>query len=746
MGWILKDHSPSLANTLNKDLTTIANFHDLGKAIPEFQRYIANPPAYRGNPNSKSHAPWSMLLWCAFAVKNDVTAERFLALSPAIWKHHGDFPNFEGIDGVVYFIDTCGLDKSIYPYEILKTWSMDINEDDCESVELDDLLESFGFNEKFYPLSSAVRLRMRAQFLFSVLIETDRFFLALDETARGAYLAKSKPVNIPAGLVDEFIQRKTLSGKRNEILNAKRTKVRKSVVEKSTRGVSRVSLPTGMGKTLIAAEWALKKRLHRDDNGEFRQKKVIVVLPYLSIIDQTAREYRRLLADCGEDVILEAHSLAERNYCAEDAEEERRDALDNAIDFFAEGWRAPLVITTFDQFIYALFSSKNRHLRRFHVLADALIVMDEIQSLPTALWEPLKNAIKVLTQDYGSEMMVMSATMPRFIESSELVNEVESVFAERNRYVITLNHRNPMRISEFVDNCQERIKREWRDKKVLIVLNTRKSAKEVHRGVDTPPGMAKHLISADVVPKERIESINRIKSEGPCFVVATQCVEAGVDIDMDFVVRDFAPLDSIIQVAGRCNRNDLASEPRPVELISLRSETGYFYSSIYDAILSQETATVLNEIDGDAIFEKDILPIVKQYFDSLNGKKDLGREHLRKWAYWREELNLRKILRGDQNKYEFLVLKMDRPANGDIALRAALENALAIEDVWKRKRALRKLNRRMAEITVSVWAREGLDPSDFSETLGPWRLLKDEFYESGEGIVLPERTESSFMI
>jgi CRISPR-associated endonuclease/helicase Cas3 len=252
-------------------------------------------------------------------------------------------------------------------------------------------------------------------------------------------------------------------------------------------------------------------------------------------------------------------------------------------------------------------------------------------------------------------------------------------------------------------------------------------------------GFQIEFLSADMTPRDRLIAIERIKKGKPCIVVSTQCIEAGVDIDMSLVIRDFAPLDSLIQVAGRCNRN--FNRPREtIEFVSLHNEKGKPYATmIYDTVLLQETRRVLRNYlakgEGKLILEEHVFDLTQAYFATLSDKKNLGETHTKSFARWEELPSVRDLLRGRQaDQVSFIVIDQDP------ALKAELERVKQIEDRWQRRRALRNLSARIAAISVSVYVREDVRPERYAErdATGNFWLLREEFYNENRGLDLTE--------
>ena len=635
---ILKHHSDSIRGLIIDYKDYVIKFHDLGKAIPEFQKYISNPKQYRDNPQKKAHAPISLLLWIVFAIDNKISKDITLIVASIVWKHHSDFPVFNGSDGLreafSFYDFSETFDILQYPFDSIKNELKIVLKTKFEpdDIDIEDIFEHNYLDQ--LTIEKASEYKIKALLLFSILLESDRAYLALEKNFLKNKYFNTKKTNIDSGIVNEYLVEKSKQGNQNKDLNKQRTKIRQQIISNiSKHAIESVTLPTGIGKTMIAAQWALKNL-----EASKIKKKVIIVLPFLSIIDQTVKEYQKLLSD-SDTLILEAHSIAERKYMnndTEDSNSEESNKYNNAVDFLSDTWSKDFIITTFDQFIMSLLSSKGSHLIRFHNIADSLIIMDEIQAIPTQLWQPLSLALTTICNLLNTKVLIMSATQPEFINSYELVVKPETIFNQQTRYKIILNYQNAISIDNFISQCIERIQTEnWNLKRVLIVLNTRASARLVIDSLEEYINTDIYLLSADVTPKERLASIQEIKKNKPCLVISTQCIEAGVDIDMDFIIRDFAPLDSIIQCAGRCNRNRLKNRSL-VELVSLLNNNGKCYSSdVYDSVLLEKTRVILSN-ENEYILEEDIYKVVSLYFKILKSSKDTGQIHAENWVYWRK--------------------------------------------------------------------------------------------------------------
>jgi len=423
---------------------------------------------------------------------------------------------------------------------------------------------------------------------------------------------------------------------------------------------------------------------------------------------------------------LTSHSLSDRNY-AEWLEEGEK-------PFYVDTWRSELIVTTYDQFLMSLMDTAARYQMRFHNLCDAVIIMDEVQSLPCRLWRPLEKIFNSLVTTCNSRILLMSATLPPFVSNAvPLLPGFENYFSNCKRYVLRFRTKEKLSIEQFCEEVESRLPA-WGEgnKRILITLNTRKSASKVRDILagpsSTTTGTPVYFISADVTPRDRLEIIKKIKAGKPCIVVSTQCIEAGVDIDMDLVIRDFAPLDSLVQIAGRCNREGEKGRCQ-VEIVDLVDEEEQRYSEmIYDSVHLQATRDLIKATPE--VLEEDVLELSNCYFQGLFSKKDTGGVHLKRFARWQEDLPVHELLRGKEKMlHNFLVIHQDPQLKEDMA------TANSEIDRWKRREAWRKLAGRIARISVSVYARPGFHPQQIAdEYLGHW-ILREGYYSSNRGLL-----------
>lgn len=302
-------------------------------------------------------------------------------------------------------------------------------------------------------------------------------------------------------------------------------------------GFFRLSVPTGGGKTRSSLAFALQ---HAIAHG---LERVIYVVPYLSITTQIAEEFRQIL---GADNVLEHHS----GVTVDSSEELTRAQL------AVENWDAKIIITTGVQFLESLFANKTSKLKKLHRVSKAVIIFDEAQTLPAPLLTPILEVLHQLTGRYHSSIVLCTATQPALDASSgfpdlaarEIAPNVPELYALLKR----VTYEFPTDLWDW-ERVADELKKHPR---VLCIVNTRAAARDIWQALedDNAIHLSTHLCGAHRL--NRIAEIKRrLLNKEDCRVVSTQLIEAGVDVDFPVVLRSFAPLDSIVQAAGRCNRN-----------------------------------------------------------------------------------------------------------------------------------------------------------------------------------------------
>lgn len=310
-------------------------------------------------------------------------------------------------------------------------------------------------------------------------------------------------------------------------------------------GLFSLTVPTGGGKTLASLAWALDHAL------ENRLRRVIYVIPFTSIIEQTAGVFRQAFGGLGEDAVLEHHSAFFEDPKAElQSKEKRRLAMEN--------WDAPVVVTTAVQFFESLFSDRPSQCRKLHNIAGSVVILDEAQTLPLHLLRPCMQLLEELTRNYRTSAVLCTATQPAlrkedgFPEGLENVHELAPDPPRLYRALkrVNVRHVGPLDDAALVEHLRQRAQ-------VLCIVNNRRHARALFEAIADQPG-ARHLTTLMHARHRRrvLDGVRAsLKAGEPCRLVSTSLIEAGVDVSFPAVLRAEAGLDSIAQAAGRCNRN-----------------------------------------------------------------------------------------------------------------------------------------------------------------------------------------------
>ena len=389
--------------------------------------------------------------------------------------------------------------------------------------------------------------------IFSCLVDADRRCTArFEAAARGEAIEEEAQPSI-AALEKELGRWFAGQPTATRDLDRLRDQVRAEAMARAGEepGVFTLTVPTGGGKTLTSLAFALA---HARANG---LERVVVVIPFTSVIEQTAAVYRKVLGALGVTV-LEHHSAFEM---ANEGRWSEGRVGPERLGLAMERWDRPIVVTTAVQFFESLFASRTSRCRKLHSLAKSVVVLDEAQTMPLPLLRPCVAALKELCWNYGSSVVLCTATQPAllagatkeegfaggFRDARELVRDVPDLFARLRRVTLRC-------IGEQDDAAlAERIARAGQ---VLCIVNQRAHARALFAAIRHLPG-AHHLSTCmHSVHRQRVLAVIRddLTHGRPCRVVSTSLIEAGVDIDFPLVMRAEAGLDQIAQAAGRCNR------------------------------------------------------------------------------------------------------------------------------------------------------------------------------------------------
>lgn len=508
-------------------------YHDVGKYSEEFQAYIR-----QGGGRKVDHSTAGAL---------ELMKRKNILSCPAAFcvaGHHSGLLNGGNRKADTEESRTlCGRLKKKPGKDVPNYQAYQDEVNDGAGNDTSPLLSSFGrdaFAGQFY-----------TRMLFSCLVDADFLdteeFMQPEGNIRGKFASISElkerlDVYIAENFLDEL-------GKRyGEPINRHRRKILQDCIDagKSDEGSSLLSLtvPTGGGKTIASLAFALH---HAVRTGK---KRVIYVIPYTSIIEQNAKVFRKIL---GDENVIEHHCQVDYSLSVDDGDYDR--ALEKQLA--TENWDAPLIVTTNVQFFESLFANRSSRCRKLHNIADSVIIFDEAQMLPIDYLRPCVAAIHELTLHYGATAVLCTATQPslnKIFEKDyrrgiqEICRNVAEEYEFFKRTKIELLPKK-VTLSEMAVCLREK-------KQVLCIVNAKKAARELFAALEGEEGCF-HL-STNLCPQHRKAVLAQIRDslqEGKsCRVISTSLIEAGVDVDFPCVYREMAGLDSIIQAAGRCNR------------------------------------------------------------------------------------------------------------------------------------------------------------------------------------------------
>jgi CRISPR-associated endonuclease/helicase Cas3 len=504
-------------------------WHDLGKYNPEFQKYLEQCSVGDKHAKSVPHALYGAKL--AFQL--------LPPLAPIIYGHHAGLP------------ETSKLRSSVANPDRETDYLASLQAAEADGIKLTADLDSKEILSEFKePLSYELFIRL----LFSCLLDADYLDTESHFDIQQSLLRK------PAATVSELW--KKLENSQKQLLvntateqtdvNRIRAEVYQYCIDRAEedRGVFRLAVPTGGGKTRSGLAFALKHAVkHKID-------RVIIAVPYTSIIEQTVGVYREIF---GDEAVLEHHSATKTTVDDEDAKAAQAQAR-----LATQNWNAPLIVTTTVQLFESLFHNRTSRCRKLHNIVNSVIILDEVQTLPIRLLEPIVSVLQELVDRYNVTVILCTATQPALEGENPYLKGFPSIkdiippqkATEHFRQLSRVNYQIPANAWNWADVVADT----GDNKQGLVILNTRKDAldllKEFAETFEQKDSIfhLSTLLCGTHRRKVLDEVRSRLKTDLPCWLISTQVVEAGVDLDFPLVYRALGPLDRIVQAAGRCNR------------------------------------------------------------------------------------------------------------------------------------------------------------------------------------------------
>ncbi len=509
-------------------------WHDLGKFRDRFQRYIRLASGYEADAHIKGEAGKAPHSTAGAVLACDRFGPAGRVLAYLIAGHHAGLYDWNSEnDSLEYRLS-------------LKDSRQELDES-LSAGPPDELLDTCGFDASLKAIpGGGAGFSLWVRMLFSALVDAD--FLDTERYMNpGQFEQRNWQLSLEALLpvFNQYMANLSADATLSEV-NHLRASILGQCQAKAQEapGLFSLTVPTGGGKTLSSMAFALEHAAHHD------KKRIIYVIPYTSIIEQTADIFRSIFGEA----VIEHHSNAESDPNQENAQSR----------LACENWDAPIIVTTNVQFFESLFASKTSRCRKLHNIVDSIVVLDEAQLLPPEFLQPILDVLNLLTAHYGVTVVLSTATQPALASREyfdvnqnlrgldnvrEIISDPDELYRRLERVEVRLptNWHTP---TDWDTLAQELTAHE----SVLAIVNRRQDAKELWQRMSED---TLHL-SALMCGAHRSQVIAdikaRLKDGIPTRVISTQLVEAGVDVDFPVVYRALAGLDSIAQAAGRCNR------------------------------------------------------------------------------------------------------------------------------------------------------------------------------------------------
>lgn len=683
--------------------------HDAGKSRPAWQAYLRSKSGYYEYAHIEATSMKILhAIYGANLVEELYGKEIGRVLSYCIAGHHAGIPDWSSSE--------TGLAS-------LKSQKNQANNFSDIDSEILDLLKANKPTRLPRRFAQGMDFSFWIRMLFSSLVDadfldTERYMNDERYHLRGGYLRIDTLLEKLNSHMDLF-ENNSAKTKVNRIRKEIRVKCQEAA--QSKQGIFSLTVPTGGGKTLSSLTFALE---HAKKYGLNR---IIYVIPYTSIIEQNANVFKSVL---GDDQVIEHHSSLD----------EEKETPKSRIS--AENWDAPVIVTTSVQFFESLFSAKPGRCRKLHNIANSVVILDEAQLVPAEFLKPILSIIQLLVDHYNVSFVISTATQPAFadrVESNyefnglkeikEIVgtaDEVKKLYdsLKRNTIKFPMDLNTPISWGELAEDLLTH-------DRVLCIVSDRKSCRELYKLM---PQGSYHL-SALMCGSHRSQVIAEIKQKlinnEVVRVISTQLVEAGVDVDFPIVYRALAGLDSIVQAAGRCNREGkMESEGIVNVFIPPRSAPPGYLRKALETTLSILKSNQLNDIDQQTF---------EQYFSELYWKvNDLDKAEivdlLDPSKNDRSELSI--YFRTASERFRII----DDRSQRSIFVRYGDGNELIyrIKDTGPDRMILRKLQRYTVNVSINEFNK--LSQSGAVEEIHPgiFALSSDLFYSKEFGLLIDD--------
>ena len=719
----------SLLNDCTPEITHLAGlWHDLGKYQPRFQQYILNASGFE-RENAHIEADSAPTTRAPHSTAGAIHATKHFENNPAgqilayiIAGHHAGLPD--------------GKRSELKPRASLEFRLADSTDEYQSALQSAprDLLEQPTPSLANLPCSQPIDYHLWIRMLFSALVDADFLDTEAFMSPSKQQQRKRTETNLNALNLALDTRLNSFSNTKTSVVNTARQAILHQCQSAASwqPGLFSLSAPTGGGKTLASLSWGLRHAI------EHNKRRIIIAIPYTSIIEQTASVYREIL---GDDQVLEHHS----NLDPDSSHQNARSRL------AAENWDAPVVVTTNVQLFESLFAARTSRCRKLHNIRHSVIILDEAQQLPGQLLKPITAAIDTLQRHHGVSWLFCTATQPVLNQSQsqrgmpafsglegirEILVEPDPFTLAQQLKRVTVELPEADAPPESAESLAEKLCCEHR---ALAIVSTRRDASELFQACNSHPHVV-HL-SASMCAAHREHALTQartrlIDSDEPLLIIATNLIEAGVDISLPMVYRALAGLDSIAQAAGRCNREGELNElgkvvvfnpPRPAPPGLLRDG-------------QQITRDMLPDIGEDPLSPDNL----HTYFERLHHRTDDDPNNILKILLPNAQLDNIQFRSAasafqmiDQNN-QSIITPWCKPGTKDSPVYGWLAE---LEKDSSQKRLYRHLQR--YTITVPEALAERLQREGYiTPESGQW-LLNISHYDPQRGLKLPDETLSA---
>lgn len=779
----LEDHSFNVANKAREDAESIGQgdllfllgmFHDLGKADEKFQNKLTKNPTMHVDHAYAGAKYLYEKIKIRLSAKDVDKATRLQfneIVAYVIAAHHGmfDIVDLESEQHAYNRLrNRIARPKSDYHFDSDVTNFANFLETKLEHYGYQDLgmlidksfenyqqalskLDCQDSSEEVYYQSCFVRLYLSLLKNADILDTINAYGLLINP------LKQEEKIRLNRSYL-EAIEKKYREFSRpttrlNEIRSqiAERVKIRG---ENDSTGIYRLDLPTGAGKTNLSMRYAFHQLVDQDRSRFF------YITPFLSVLEQNAAAIKKVI---GEDGVLEHHSNVVQN---KQENEDKGDEKESLLpEYLIESWDSPVVLTSMVQFFQTLFKTKSANIRRFSSLANSVLILDEVQSLPIEVTALFNLTMNFLNKVMNTTIILCTATQPAYDSTAikhklsyggkygeatdmvELTHDEKEVFSRTELRKFDETNQNS-KLSDLVDFVLEN------DESILVIFNTKKTVDRFYSLLEKLTDRPIYQLSTNMCAQHRLDIISEIKQgleDGlPLICISTQLIEAGVDVDFNHVIRSYAGIDSIVQASGRCNREGKRDKGQ-VTLVNLTNEEENI--SQLKEIKAKKDATeyILHKIPSPietSLFNRDFF---EYYYANNQGSMDYPLEHDGESVYDYLSVNFYQKKVGFKGKlkqaFKTAGLKMNLINNETIGIlvpyKDAVEKLLVLEELCESDypseedyQTIKILLKALQPYTVNVRERDLLLEATKSYLNGQIQILPKCYYNDNKGITI----------